>query len=507
MLWYKSGQLVYETDTSAVRDAKNSVEEIKFQMQIDEIDAQIRGYEKEKEVLQDLRAETEAYFQSILDSLQSYKDRWQELAQLESQAQSLALLKEFGISVEDITNMSDEAFEKFKTEYVNHLAEMNQGNDNFLTSLDDLAKSNGLQNYLSGVQGQVDKLADTHLDGLTEPLQNIAASTGEVSTNTATLAGTNLDGVNTGFSNLADSVKQVADNLGVSGEDSVATLVKAVQDLNEKKLDGITGEFEFLAQAIGNAALTLGVGEEGVVNTLISGINELNDISLEEGAIAQFTKLKDTIDTVTAAITGGGGGGESQSPSGGTGGGSDGGNAPTQGEGNDGGASGLNPAIANILPTTNEALGEAAGEDSEGSGAIGKMNEFRDAIIEAETHTQGVKAALDTIPGDYDAYVTIHVSVEGGDGYESKALGTVDVEGKMSKFLGAHTFTNAKYNGSAHSEGTAYASGDWGVHKGGRTLVGELGQELVNYCDFTQRCVLKILSNCWKAFRANLTTT
>ena len=38
---------------------------------------------------------------------------------------------------------------------------------------------------------------------------------------------------------------------------------------------------------------------------------------------------------------------------------------------------------------------------------------------------------------------------------------------------------HAQYTGNAHYEGTAEVTGDWGVKKGGTTLVGELGQELV----------------------------
>lgn len=38
---------------------------------------------------------------------------------------------------------------------------------------------------------------------------------------------------------------------------------------------------------------------------------------------------------------------------------------------------------------------------------------------------------------------------------------------------------SGELNGTAHAYGTARASGDWGTAKGGKTLVGELGQELV----------------------------
>ncbi len=38
---------------------------------------------------------------------------------------------------------------------------------------------------------------------------------------------------------------------------------------------------------------------------------------------------------------------------------------------------------------------------------------------------------------------------------------------------------DVELNGTAHASGTAKASGDWGTARGGSTLVGELGREIV----------------------------
>ena len=40
---------------------------------------------------------------------------------------------------------------------------------------------------------------------------------------------------------------------------------------------------------------------------------------------------------------------------------------------------------------------------------------------------------------------------------------------------------NAKYEGNAHVTGTANVTGNWGVRKPGKSLVGEVGQEIWNY--------------------------
>lgn len=117
---------------------------------------------------------------------------------------------------------------------------------------------------------------------------------------------------------------------------------------------------------------------------------------------------------------------------------------------------------------TDEEMGESGGD-----GIIGRFEEFRDVIGEADAHVKSISEGLDDIDGK-EVSCTIHVNIEtsGGTGF----TGSAQVLGSMN--LNSATY-NAQYQGKAHYEGTAEVTGDWGVKKGGTTLVGELGQELI----------------------------
>lgn len=68
-----------------------------------------------------------------------------------------------------------------------------------------------------------------------------------------------------------------------------------------------------------------------------------------------------------------------------------------------------------------------------------------------------------------------------------------------------------QFNGTAHADGTvnrnaghAFASGNWGVERNETALVGELGQEIVNFLrSYIVICMKNNLSNCWKTLKAN----
>ena len=282
--------------------------------------------------------------------------------------------------------------------------------------------------------------------------------------------------------------------------------------------------------------------EEGAVGGIASAIQALNEISLEEGIIAQFTNLKTAIDEVTSAIGGGGGGdsegsagGEGSGSSGGKTGGVQSGGKGSKGEGNGGGDS-LTGAIETMGETAKEVIGEPdaegdgtvigefgaletavtdvtsaiGGGESEGSegqgkgsggegesgegnlissiknlgetteetlgepggdGVIGRFEQFKQPIQEADEHVHSISDGLAAIDGQ-EVECTIKIHIE-SDGFPSYASGTA---------LGAMNLNsaeyNAKYTGNAHVAGTANVTGNWGVRKPGKSLVGELGQEL-----------------------------
>ena len=270
----------------------------------------------------------------------------------------------------------------------------------------------------------------------------------------------------------------------------------------------------------------------GTVASITAAIQALNEISLEDGIIAQFINLKTAVDDVTAAINGGGGDGEGSGNGGSGSKGSGSGSNSSESGGEGGSGNSLTGAVTEMGETANEVIGEPGAEgdgtvigefgsmktavddvttaigsggseggggsggegeggnlissindlgettqeelgESGGDGIIGRFEEFRDVVGEAEDHVVGISDGLDAIDGK-EVECTIKVNIEVSGGVPAFAEGSVF--GSMDLDSGEY---NAKYGGKAHYEGTAKATGDWGVRDAGKALVGELGQEIV----------------------------
>lgn len=257
------------------------------------------------------------------------------------------------------------------------------------------------------------------------------------------------------------------------------------------------------------------------------------DISLEDGIIAQFNNLKTAVDEVTAAI-GGGVGGES-SGSEGQGGQSGSGSSGSGGGESEGGSGGsLTDAITQMGETANEVIGEpnaegdgtvigefgsmktavnevseaigiGGDEDSGGGGQsgddgtligsindlgttteevvgergeedtiIGRFEQFRDVIGEAEAHVKGISEGLDEIDGkEVECTITINVVQKGGGG------GGLGMVAGSAMNLNSATY-DAKYSGASHLEGTALVQGNWAVQSEEKNaLLAEIGPEIV----------------------------
>ena len=311
----------------------------------------------------------------------------------------------------------------------------------------------------------------------------------------------------------------------------ITELGDMVTDLDSKTLDNITNSFQQLYDKIIIVSGALGSGiegsGEGVTNSIASAIQALNDISFEEGIIAQFNNLKDAIDAVTAAI-----GGCESSSSEGQGGSSASGSSSSSGGESEGGSGGsLTDAITIMGETANEVIGEpqaegdgtvigefgsmktavndvteaigiggeegsgdggGQGEDngtligsindlgttseetlgeSGGDGVIGRFEQFRDVIGEANEHVHSISDGLAAIDGqEVECTIKVNIETSGGIG----GLGFVN--GSMNLDSAEY---NAKY-GAAHVEGTALVSGNWAVQSEEKNaLLAEIGPEIV----------------------------
>ena len=381
----------YRADESGIRDAKESVDDAKRQLEIDAIereidlleesknllneqidlleeqadniksfyDAQIKSLEKQKE-------STEKYFEMLTKSLENSKDKYQELLDIVDKAELSGKLKKLGIDEEALLNGSEEEFEKLKNAYLDVVFQLNEGNEEFLSSLRDLSGYEGTAPVvLSDTAEKLDEVNE-QLDTSTESMDKLSDSATTASEGTSAVA-ENMGELNTNTEGLSDNITNINDALNGLPETD--------------KLEHLVTSFTELGKAIQDVADKLGIGEDGAVSTLVTALQEISTLSLDgtdgEGVITQFQNLKTAIEDVTSAISGGGtsGGQEgdastSSSPS------------MSSGAGGDEGASGLLDAIEEIKTTTDESLGGGEGEDSEGegSGAIPQFHELQAAV-------------------------------------------------------------------------------------------------------------------------------
>lgn len=472
-LIYTEDGFKFGIDTSGLREAKQKVEDDKLEIEISKKEKKIKLVEKEIDLLNEkknginenidlldkqidqindyydkLISDTEKYWDNLISGMQEYKSRWEELGEIGENAKLISTLKQLGIEVDDVLGMSEEAFSKFKDEYIGILADIYSGNDSMLSALSDTTGKSVDQmgSYLDSTQGYIDSLsgmgdslnpladsignveesmgtlsttaseADENISSAAGSVDSVNSSLGETASTTDTVAtnvGTVVDGLNQlpengkvsglakEFDTLAESIGKVAESLGVSEGQTVGTLFQAMTNLNTVTLgnegEGIIGQFTLLKNAITDVIETIGSTEAQTVGSLMSAITQLNSISLDESIIAQFTNLKTAIDQVTAAISGGGGESSEGASSGGASGskgGKQGGSGGKGSEGESGGGNSLTGAIKEMGETAKEVIGEP---DAEGDGTVigefGSMetavNDVRDAIGTEGSEGQG----------------------------------------------------------------------------------------------------------------------
>ena len=361
-------------------------------------------------------------------------------------------------------------------------------------------------------------------------LGETATSTGEVAANVGAISDSlnqmpgseKIKGLSDGFGTLAEAIGKVAGALGISGDSPVSSITQALSNLNSATLggesEGIIGQFALLKAAIMDVIDTIGLSGAESVNSLMQAIAGLGEISLDKNIITQFDNLKTAVEGVVSAISGGGVPNGSNSGSsdkgkgsgtGGTGGltgaiegirsatdkALSGGGGGENGEGPEGGGTGAIGQFGQLKTAVDDAaasIGSGADENAEnknsntligsinslgtsvndtlgesgGTGAIGKFEQFKQPIQEAQDHVNGIYEGLEDIDNE-EVECTIKVNIETTGGLPKFAEGTL---GDMNLESGEY---NAKY-GRAFAEGT-------GKYKGlprdeENALVSEYGQ-------------------------------
>lgn len=475
----------------------------------------------------------EKYYDSLIDALEKQKEQFQSLTDLVEEAQMEALLKELGINEEALLNGSTEEFNKLRDAYLGIIKDMNAGNQGVLDSLTELS---GVD--MNNLTGYLDSTAES-FDGLGSSMGNVTDKTGELDnvSNSLGSVSDNAENASTEMSNL----KTASDGLNESLP-NVSQQLSDISTIDSENINATTTAFNNLADAIGKVATALGIGAEDSVGGLLSTLQSLNEVNLGgedgEGIISQFENLKNAIDAVSSAI-GGGGGGESSGGNGDPLAGGGNGKKDKSGDGTGGDSSSVTGALDSLKAKADEVLGEGSEDNSEGSGVIGQFGQLKNAVddvttaigiseegsdggsgqegdestltgaiiglgttteeVLGESGGEGVIGRFEQfkdVIGEANSHVTgISDGLDAIDGKEVECTITVNIKqnGSLPAGFGAWTGTamnlesgsyNAKYgkglvDGTAHVEGTTKVTGDWGVHQGGQALLGELGREII----------------------------
>ena len=274
---YKDGQMVYEADTSGIRDAKQEVEEAKLEIDISKIEKEIDRLEEEKDLLQEridlldkeaeqvnqyydqLIAQTEKHYDAMVKGLEDYKSQFEALTDLLENAQLEASLSELGINMDALLSGSQEEFEKLKTAYIGILADMSRGNDGVLEQLSRLSGiSTESISYLNATKGALEELGDVTLEGLEESIGGIGESASTLSTS-AGEASAAAGNIQESVRNMSQSIAPLNTELG-NLKTLIGELIALLNDITFPEIgeEGYAQKLMDMAQAFGEIASKCG---------------------------------------------------------------------------------------------------------------------------------------------------------------------------------------------------------------------------------------------------------
>ncbi|MBO5054860.1 MAG: hypothetical protein J6C64_00690 [Lachnospiraceae bacterium] len=545
-LQYTEGKgMHYVQDTGGVRDAREAVTGIREEIQVAELEKQISLIEKEIDLLEGrkdalksqqdalrqmmdesnnyydtLIKQQETYWNSLIQNLEQQKSKWEQLAEIEEIADAYSKVQQvfgsMGYTIEDILNGNEQAFEDFKSKYVSLISDLNS-NSSFTDGLsyavgssEDslnsfLDKAQGISDCLGAIEEKASVLSgmDTGAGGISDTISGISDALNSFP------ADENINNLAAAFINLGDAIKGVSDAIGINSEETVGSLIGALQSISglslstspesdENKDPGIISQFSILKNAVdevtnaisgggsgsspGNGSSPSGTGMNtgtaksgtggltGAMDALKSAAEEAlgspdgSENTKGSGAIGKFEQLKAAVDDAAGSIGTGveNSGANTEAGSDDTG-------------SNDTGT--LTGAVISMGETARETLGESGGE-----GVIGKFEEFSNVISKANEHVTGISNGLKAIDGQ-EAECTIKINIEqygSTIGGAAMAAGTALNAMNLSSAAYSARYGNSLARGTAHFEGAALASGSWAVQSNAaKALMGELGYEII----------------------------
>lgn len=478
-LQYKGGQFVYTQDLDGIRDAREELTQAEEEIEIARIESEIDSLETKLDGIEkyydSLIKKKNAYYDQEIKFLEQQKEMWDDFLNMIEMAEVLEPLKALGISTGDILSGNTAVFETFKNDYLAICSAMNSGNQDYLSALSETSGKStdellAMAQQFKDTGTSIGELGNV-ASNVSMPIKDTASAIGEMSTNSE------------GVSEDINSINTALDTLS-----------------GENKLHGITDAFQTLLNKIDEVAIALGTTTEAMETSggLIGAIQSLNEAQISTELLDQFTALESAINGVTTAI---GGGADTNTNL------TDRGFPSSTGEsktsGSDGSGGGLSQALEEQVEKAKALLPQeidlfSADEESLLSavtkvttaiagGGTGESGEKKEQSGEAEVDTSHLVGAIEAqynlaeekIPVETTYFTELATAIEACVIQLKAMVETLENMPSATISIGGGVSGGTNVNGTAHYEGTANVRGNWGIRESGRSLVGELGQEIV----------------------------
>ncbi len=346
--------MVYENDTSAVRDARENLEDAEFEIQKQKLEDlkkpleeqiellekrkeliqdEIDGYEKQQEALQKalersnkyydkLIKDTEEYWDGMIEKLEKTKSKFEELLELKELSNAYSLVneffKDFPYTLEDVVNDVPGAFDALLAAWEQVLLNANANTENFAQSLDqakqDMTNSLGeMKTSASDTVSSLDPLAEAlkpikdsatdisntanALGDVADNSEKIASNTDTAASNTSNLA-TSLGDISDAAPGAAQGIEDTATNIEKEGDaaKNAAPHKEAFAEANKKIAENagiVATNVEKAADAIG----TEGTNAENAYKSL----EDISNVDLET-IVTQVKNLAEALSDVATAL-------------------------------------------------------------------------------------------------------------------------------------------------------------------------------------------------------------
>lgn len=258
----KEKGFIYKTDDKAIRDQEQEVDDKKREIRIANIEKEISALEKRKSALEEqqnaiddqidaisdyyeeLIANTEAYWDEIIKGMEETKTKWEELQELQENAELEMNLRSLGYEggIDEVLALTDEQFAQFKNNYLQYIAGMNQGNQSFIDSLSQISGVDigNLPDIFKETQEYIDMLGQgIDFTALDSSLGGVIDGFTEIANNAKLATGAVIGGAATTSANSSGSKNGAQGENGQSSSGSGDSLNGGIKTMSEESVPKI----------------------------------------------------------------------------------------------------------------------------------------------------------------------------------------------------------------------------------------------------------------------------